>query len=507
MEMEMATKAVWSTDVLIVGAGAAGLTLAIELARRDVAFRLIDKMDGPFRGSRGKGIQPRSQEVFEDLGILDRIVAAGGEYPPQREYRDDGTYEESLMMEHQDPTPDEPYHIPLLIPQFLTEARMRERLAELGHWPEFGCELKGFEQDAEGVTARIVGPSGEERVRARYLVGTDGGRSFVRYALGIEFPGKTLGVRAVVADVTVEGLGRDVWHRFSEGSMEKQMSLCPLPGADMFQLQAPIPLEGDVDLSAEGLTAMIAGRTGHTDIVVRSVSWASAFNMNARIADRYREGRVLLAGDAAHTHPPTGGQGLNTSVQDAYNLGWKLAAVLKGAPGDLLASYEEERRPIAAEMLGLATKLLEAAKRGSMRRGREVHQLDLGYPESSLAMEAPQRSGGVLAGDRAPDAPIRGAAGMPTRLFKLFQGPHWTLLGYEVGSVRAFEPRPGLRIHAVGPRGDVIDDGDHVRAAYGLSPGDWVLVRPDGYVGAIVSSDYVQALEAYLQNVGLDIRK
>src|SRR5271170_3054286 len=110
----------FDTDILICGAGAAGLTLAIELARRHVAFRIIEQLDSPFRGSRGKGIQPRSQEVFEDLGILDRVVAAGGVYPPQREYRDDGSYEESLVMERHDPTPDEPYHIPLLVPQFLT---------------------------------------------------------------------------------------------------------------------------------------------------------------------------------------------------------------------------------------------------------------------------------------------------------------------------------------------------------------------------------------------------
>jgi 2-polyprenyl-6-methoxyphenol hydroxylase-like FAD-dependent oxidoreductase len=115
----------YSTDVLICGAGAAGLTLAIELARRGVPFRLVEKMDGPFRGSRGKGIQPRTQEIFEDLGILDRVVAAGGLYPPQREYRANGSYAESLVVEHQDPTPAEPYHLPLLAPQFLTEGVMR----------------------------------------------------------------------------------------------------------------------------------------------------------------------------------------------------------------------------------------------------------------------------------------------------------------------------------------------------------------------------------------------
>ncbi|MBB4507658.1 2-polyprenyl-6-methoxyphenol hydroxylase-like FAD-dependent oxidoreductase [Rhizobium leguminosarum] len=124
-----------TVDVLISGAGAAGLTLAIELARRGVSFRLIEKLNDPFRGSRGKGIQPRSQEVFEDLGILDRIVAQGGTYPRQREYRDDGSVSESDAVAVGEPTPAEPYHLPLMVPQFLTEGVMRERLLELGAGP------------------------------------------------------------------------------------------------------------------------------------------------------------------------------------------------------------------------------------------------------------------------------------------------------------------------------------------------------------------------------------
>jgi 2-polyprenyl-6-methoxyphenol hydroxylase-like FAD-dependent oxidoreductase len=501
--MEMRMPKELTTDVLICGAGAAGLTLAIDLARRGVSFRLIDKMDGPFQGSRGKGIQPRTQEIFEDLGIVDRIVAAGGLYPPQREYREDGSFTESDIIERVDPTPAEPYHVALMVPQFLTEGVMRERLIELGHEVEFGCELVGLEHDEDGVIARLAGKAGEEVVRVRYLVGADGGRSFVRHALDIGFPGKTLGVRAVVADVLLTGLERTAWHRFHEGAMDRQISLCPLAGTELFQLQAPIPLLGEIDLSATGLSSMVAERTGRDDIRIQSVLWASAYNMNARLADRYQVGRVFLIGDAAHTHPPTGGQGLNTSVQDAYNLGWKLAAVLHGAPASLLDSYEEERRPIAAAMLGLASKLLDAAKRGEMRRGREVQQLDLGYPESSLSLEPPERTGGLLAGDRAPDAPIRGAAGQATRLFELFKGPHWTLLGYEAarGDV---PPRPSLHIHAFGPRGDLVDEDGYFRAAYAVSPGDWVLVRPDGYVGAIISSGEIAAIETYLRDVGLE---
>jgi hypothetical protein len=213
---------------------------------------------------------------------------------------------------------------------------------------------------------------------------------------------------------------------------------------------------------------------------------------------------VFLAGDAAHIHPPTGGQGLNTSVQDAYNLGWKLAAVLNGAPEVLLQSYEDERRPIAAAMLGLSTKLLDELKTpGGMRRGRETQQLDLGYLQSPLSLERPLRTSGLRAGYRAPDAPIRGAAGLPTRLFKLFQGPHWTLLGYEVDRATAVRPRAGLHIHTVGPRGDIVDDGGPIRTGYRLEPGTWVLIRPDGYIGAIASSDAVPALERYLSSVGL----
>lgn len=492
----------FTADVLICGAGAAGLTLAIDLARRGVSFRLVEKMDRPFHGSRGKGIQPRTQEIFEDLGIIDRIVAEGGPYPPERKYGADGSFTESEVVERVDPTPAEPYHMGLMIPQFLTEGVMRERLLELGHRVEFDCALVGLEQDQHGVTARLSGQAGEETIRVRYLVGADGGRSFVRHALDIGFPGKTLGVRAVVADVVLTGLDRTAWHRFNDGAMDRQVMLCPLAGTKLFQLQAPVPFEGEVDLSAEGLSAMIAERTGRDDIRVQSVLWASAYQMNARLADRYRDGRAFLIGDAAHIHPPTGGQGLNTSVQDAYNLGWKLAAVIGGASAVLLDSYERERRPVAANMLGLASQLLEAAKRGDIRRGRDVQQLDIGYPGSPLALENPGRLQGLFAGDRAPDAPLRGAAGQSMRLFELLKGPHWTLFGYQVK--RADVPaRAGLHIHRIGPGGELIDESGHFRGAYTVSPGDWVLVRPDGYIGAFVGSQQTDTLTRFLAEQGL----
>jgi 2-polyprenyl-6-methoxyphenol hydroxylase-like FAD-dependent oxidoreductase len=484
-----------TTDVLICGAGAAGLALAIDLARRGVNFRLIEKAEAPFKGSRGKGIQPRSQEVFEDFGILDRLFEAGGVYPPIRQYKPDGSFEDAPLGDAPGPSSAEPYGTPLMVPQFLNEGVMRERLAELGHQPEFGREIAGLTQDADGVTAQI----GSEFVRVRYLVGTDGGRSFVRHAFGIDFPGETLGVRAIVTDVELNGLSRDVWHRYGSGA--GQVSLCPLAGTQLFQIQAAAPREGDVDVTAAGLTHLIAERTGQ-NIAIHSVAWASVYSMNARLADRYRAGRVFLAGDAAHIHPPTGGQGLNTSVQDSYNLGWKLAAVLGGAPEKLLDTYEEERRPVAASVLGLSTRLLNEVTQGArMRRNREARQLDLGYSGSSLALHADQRHG-LQAGDRAPDAPMRGAAGQPTRLFSLLQGPHWTLLGYKADRA-TIAVRSGLHIHIIGPQGDLVDEGGHFSDAYAVSPGEWILIRPDGYVGAITASDNVSALERYLAEVGI----
>jgi 2-polyprenyl-6-methoxyphenol hydroxylase-like FAD-dependent oxidoreductase len=492
-----------STEVLICGAGAAGLTLAIDLARRGVSLWLIDKLPAPFAGSRGKGVQPRTLEVFEDLGVVDRLAAVGGPYPPQRMHKVDGTTVDTQEIALAAPTPQEPYRTPLMVPQFRTEAVLRERLAELGHTPEYGRELTGFDQDAEGVTATVAGPDGVETIRCRWLVGGDGGRSFVRHALDIGFPGKTLGVRAVVADIELDGLTRDVWHRSGEGDMARQIGFCPLPHTDLFQLQAPIPLEGEVDLSTAGLQAFVEERWPAGGLTVGKVAWASAYNMNARLADRYRVGRVLLIGDAAHIHPPTGGQGLNTSVQDAYNLGWKLAAVLAGAPDALLDTYEEERRPIAAGMLGLATGLLDKARQGDMKRGREVHQLDLGYRFSSLALDAVRLEDALQPGDRAPDGLLRGAGGRTVRLFDLLAGPHWTLLARVADGALLPTPRPGLRVHAIGANGELQDPDDALAATYGLADDELMLIRPDGYVAAIVAATDAARLEAYLAGVGL----
>ncbi|MFL9926682.1 FAD-dependent oxidoreductase [Herbaspirillum lusitanum] len=504
-------KTVSETDVLICGAGPTGLALALVLARYGVRFRLIEKMDAPFHGSRGKGLQPRTLEIFGDLGILDAIMAAGGPYPPQREYLDDGGWRDAPTTAPLAPTPSEPILQPLMLPQFLGEAVMRAKLSESGHQVEYGRELLTLETHEQAVEARIAGQAGEEQLRARYVVGADGGRSRVRHLLDIHLAGKTLGVRAMVADVTLTGLSRDFWHRFNAQDRARQIAICPLAGTDLFQVQAPIAANEAndaseaVDLTPAGLTRMIAERSGRDDISVLAVHWASAFDMHARLADRYRAGRIFLAGDAAHIHPPTGGQGLNTSVQDAYNLGWKLAAVLAGAAEKLLDTYEEERRPVAESMLGMSTRLLDAAGRGDLRRGRETQQLDLGYPESSLALTLPERLQGIAAGDRAPDAPITTAQGEARRLFDLLRGAHWTLIGFHVAPELVAPQHPHLHVHIFGPGGDLLDSQGHFVDAYAPAAGDWILVRPDGYIGAMVSSANLSALEEYLQAVGLSL--
>lgn len=439
-----------TTDVLICGAGVTGLTLAIELARHGVSFRLIEKRTTPFTGSRGKGIQPRTQEIFEDLGILNKVVAAGGLYPRLRTYRHDGSYVDSDIAHHTKPTHAEPYHLPLMVPQNVTETIMREQLKAWGHRVEFGCELRHFAQTSRTVTAYVAGPAGEEVIIAHYLIGADGGGSFVRKKLGVSFPGRTLGIHALVADASLSGLNES--------------------GGRMF---ASIRFPG--------------------------------YRMDARIAEHYRVGKVFLAGDAAHVHPPTGGQGLNTSIQDAYNLGWKMAASLRGAGEELLDSYEQERRPVAESLLHLSTRLLDSQKQGGIKRERDVQQLDIQYTDPPLAHTLPERQHGLQAGERAPDAPLLGAGGQSLRLFQLLQGPDWNLLAYETHG-KVIDARRGLRIHHIGEQDELIDTLGHFRESYQLAPGQCVLIRPDGYVGAFFHGKQSNDIENYLSRFAIGIK-
>ncbi|MBV1935424.1 FAD-dependent oxidoreductase [Streptomyces sp. BV286] len=450
-----------TTDVLIVGAGPTGLTLALDLARRGVRALVVERSAALFPGSRGKGIQPRTMEVFDDLGVLDAIRAAGGVYPVGMVWQDGRRQGEHRMFDETEATEAEPYAGgPWMVPQWRTQSILAARLAELGGSVAFGRELVGVEQDTDGVTARFG--SGAP-VRARWAVAADGGRSAVRRALGITMTGETVDpAPTLVADIRVTGLDRDNWHVFPPAGGEGFLAICPLPHTQDFQLMGNFTDPAtQPDLSLDGIRKLVATRTHLAPDDVTEVRWASDFRPRAAMADRFREGRVFLAGDAAHVHSPAGGQGLNTSVQDAYNLGWKLAAVLReGAPAALLDSYEEERLPVAARMLGLST----GVHRGEVRRGAATQQLGLGYRGTALAVETRTDlpEGTLRAGDRAPDG-IR--AGV--RLFDAFRGPHWTLL--TVGTDTGVPDLPGARTVRI--------------PAYEAYGSGVFLVRPDAHVG------------------------
>ncbi|GLZ35984.1 3-(3-hydroxyphenyl)propionate hydroxylase [Lentzea sp. NBRC 105346] len=426
------------TQVLIIGAGPTGLTLAVDLARRGVAFRIVDAAPQPFHGSRGKGLQPRSMEVFDDLGVIDEILASGRFHLRMRHYRGHEVVREIDMHEGHYPTPETPYASTLVIPQFRVEQILRDRLASLGGKVEYGMSLTDFTQDDHGVTATINGTD----VRASHLVGCDGGKSFVRKHLGVGFVGETWeDQRMLVGDVRATGLDREFWHGW--GDETGFLGLCPLPGTDLYQFQAT----GDGDFQE-----IVNARTGRSDIVIEEVTWSSLYRVNIRMVDRFRVGRVFLAGDAAHVHSPAGGQGMNTGIQDAYNLGWKLGL------DALLDTYETERMPVAEWLLGLTTRLHQSR---SMKRDDDTLQLNLSYRTD----DAP----GLRAGDRMPDGLTESG-----RIFDLLRGPHFTTLDRADGPILV---RPDGYIAAIGEsaidtyfRQTPVAQRDHRRVAVGDRP-------------------------------------
>ena len=412
--------------VLIVGAGPTGLTLALDLLRRGVSCRLVEAAETPFSGSRGKGIQPRTLEIFEDLGIIEPILAAGGLYPRFRIHLGPLSMRAGSLGSSKAPTESTPYPNLWMVPQSRTEAILRERLHALGGRVEFNRAIVTVRQDQEGVDATF---SNGETVRADYLVGCDGGRSTVRKTLGLKLEGEGLDEKPMlVADVEIDGLDRRDWHIWplAKGGA---IGLCPLPNTTLFQLTAKAEAIG-TDL--EGVVHRA------TRYRVGCVAWKSIYQPAIRMVNRYRVGRVLLAGDAAHVHPPAGGQGLNTGVQDAYNLGWKLAHALRGGPDSLLDSYESERLPIAAAVLGLSKHLHQTR---SIKRGDLTDQLALHYRSSSLS--SGNALGSLHPGDRMPDIRLADES----RLFDHMRGPHAT----EIATTE-------------GPR---------------------ILIRPDGYIAHI----------------------
>jgi len=330
-------------DVIVAGGGPTGMMLAGELRLHGVHVLVLEKEAEPTRVVRGLGLHARSIEVMDQRGLLERFLALGQQYPL-------GGFFAGIRK----PAPDRldtahPYV--LGIPQTTTERLLAEHATEVGAEIRRGCELVGLSQDDHGVTAELADGT---QLRSRYLVGCDGGRSTVRKLLGVGFPGEPARAEWLLGEMEVAVPPETLAAVVAEvRKTQKGFGAGPL-GDGVYRVVVPaegVAEDRSVPPTLEELKQQLRVFAG-TDFGVHSPRWLSRFGDATRLAERYRVGRVLLAGDAAHVHPPQGGQGLNLGIQDAFNLGWKLAAEVGGwAPEGLLDSYHAERHPVAADVL------------------------------------------------------------------------------------------------------------------------------------------------------------
>ncbi|MEV7084295.1 FAD-dependent monooxygenase [Streptomyces sp. NPDC093085] len=482
------------TEVVIVGAGPTGLMLAYELALAGVGTLVLEKLSHRVEQVKGGGIQPRTAELLELRGLLepllDRLTPHGPAGAPAGGPAGDpagGHF--AFLPVPLDCTPWATRHpYPIGIPQWEVEAVLEERASALGARLLRGTPVTGVAQDDGGVTVT----AGPLRIRARYVVACDGGHSTVRKVLGVAFPGRPGTHRAILADIRLSAASSLVPER--RGHMS---TMTRRQGGDWGML---IPLGGDryrftfgrVDaadgageeprdtpVTPEEIGAALRSVYG-AETTLGAVENASRFSDATRQVERYRTGRVLFAGDAAHIHPPLGGQGLNLGIQDALNLGWKLAATLRDrAPKGLLDSYHAERHPVAAQVLHhtSAQRVLAHQNPGEdVAALRDIVTDLLRLPDanrhvaglmSGLSLRYDLPGGHRLTGARVPDAELTTEAG-PRRLSALFRAGHAVLLDL-AGAVPDGLPLPaGIGLTRAG-RTDGLD-----AAA--------LLLRPDGYV-------------------------
>ncbi|HEY6424810.1 MAG TPA: FAD-dependent monooxygenase [Pseudonocardiaceae bacterium] len=479
-------------SVLVVGAGPTGLAVACGLRAAGVEVRVVDSATGPAVTSRALGLQPRGVEVLARLGALGDLPARSLPIC-QVVVSVNGREVGRLAVGRSTRLVRRPG---LLVSQAEIEAELQRRLVELADTSvQWGREVVGLDEDPSGVAVRLAD---DETLRTGWVVGCDGAHSAVRTATRIGFPGVALVERFLLADVRAElPLPRDsvaVWLRG-----EDMLAAFPLPGVDLWRLMAPAPSstggEATGDAVLHALTGLLEAHTGYPAGVVHGAQWTSTFRFHRRLADAYRRGRVLLAGDAAHIHSPFGGQGLNTGIGDAENLAWKLALVTEGRAGTaLLDSYEAERRPAAAEVLS-STSSMTRVVLGDTTAARLVRdrvfvpllnrpwvqrriwdkasQLTLSYRAgpltSSRHRSLPWRS---RPGDRVPDLVCRREDGSGTQLHAEL-GPRWALLA-------APSPTAQGCLHLA--RGWLGGDRVVLLNPDGQSPRTALLVRPDAHL-------------------------
>ncbi|WP_017593913.1 rifampin monooxygenase [Nocardiopsis potens] len=465
-------------DVIIAGGGPTGMMLAAELRLHGVDVLVLEKETEPVGYVRALGLHVRSIEVMDQRGLLERFLAHGRKYPV-------GGFFAAIP---KPPTEglDSAHAYVLGIPQPVIDRLLAERAAELGAEVRRGRELVGLEQDEEGVTAELADGA---RLRSRYLVGCDGGRSTVRRLLGVGFPGEPSRTETLLGEMQVTAAPEEVAAATAE-IRKTQLRFGIGPFGDDGTHRIVVPAEGvAADRSAPPTLDEFKRRlraVAGTDFGVHSPRWMSRFGDGTRLAERYRVGRVLLAGDAAHVHPPVGGQGLNLGVQDAFNLGWRLAAEVAGwAPEGLLDGYEAERRPVAADVLDntraqmelMSTEPGPRAVRRLLSELMDIEEVNRRLTEKIVAIGIRYDLGGghELVGRRMRDIGLERG-----RLYGLMHRGRGLLLDRTGGlSAAGWEDRVD----------HVVDGSDELDAPA-------VLLRPDGHVAWV--GDDQQDLHAHL---------